>query len=1231
MAKSKPSIVYTESEEVPDDTISLGQENASQIFPEAGFTNIEPQPFSLEPRRRSNSVDSKSSFVSEQNAVNPYFWNFEPTSSGLHPADTQATSPWRLTGGGTLTRTTNMLDKDWLAQRKSVREEIADKVIQVIKASRSKLTKLITDVTVLFPFLKEKVVLTPNDCDRIENKHLRSLQTDEFIDIIITRGPEGVAYFYESLKLHYIHIYITLKHIFEIKSIEIDSILDKSGRKRKGLSGYFCSSIEEILGPKVAQEKRDAQILLQSISAVKMDNMTSQDVQELKEKYIELQSHYEPIQNMIDTLTNDITTKYSDIQIKNEGLTYENEAALASIDKLFEENREIYEKMNTLQLKLMLQQEELDRSKMENQEGKNTAYFNQLLDLASSEEKFEMVKFHQKLEEEKNKNVQLNEQIEAIRIQKDELFDLKEKVLKENSDLKTELAVFAEQEKKKNNEDSRIKSNEYAQIKEANRTLVRQTKEIDNVLFKIGVRKPAINEITIKSTIPMSNIIKQHLSQSLEMGVFFSESLDQSLVKFFQPGDRLLRINNIKLSNMANTEFPRFMMQQAENSLKLLIGRGPVSAEKHPFVEHNFALTEDDALDISRCTSPNLDSNRLTPVPSTFDSHISLNMDVQRRTSTQSHTALSIQGGFTSLTHPLYENNMLTRTQAESFDLNSKEFLSSNFENDSGNVSLSCPQTPISNMSNNQPYLFKQQIGAKFNKCKNDNIISIASDSGSDTYSQDSDPPTIQRPPNCLHLRRDYPSNQPETQKYELVTSPTVAKEFPGQDNFDDVSNLFGSSRTDTGLTGMIIVTRSKPTVRASHSADDIALLLNKDQLRTTVPNELFLKYARISGGFGNPFFFSSSEELHQYKLKSGHKIHQINDQTTDYLTHEMFIDQCNLSSNITLFISLKPSPHFKPDEMSVRDHFYVIPHFTTKHITTKGELFISPSCVYLVRDTMVSRENTSKHNRYWRVTRVDPRNCKDIEEGVIPSDLWLRNLMESDASKYTISIDSQLSQGPRSLNSVFEDEGNLEHIGYYYDLDTVKKREENNLDNSLFKCYTLVSRQDILPQPVILFGYKWEEMSERLSRDSSENNKFQLITPTVIENVDPTKSAELEVKQKAGEIIYYKGTDGKFRFVNVKTLRDCADENCIPVLLCPIALIANAPGLVELNPIIIRLKFKYKYNSANKLDFPNEQRFHFDDMLRVGLSDEKYSKKLVTMINNNRVLHEWKSVVIEN
>ncbi|KAI6655094.1 hypothetical protein LOD99_2383 [Oopsacas minuta] len=1153
-----------------------------------------PEPYSLAPYNHRLSVSSN---ISEQgHVINPYFKHHQPTSS---TSDKETT----------IERTKTMVSKDRS-------EDIAERAIQIITDSRSKLTKLITDVTVLFPFLKEKVVLSQDDCDRICLRPISSLKTDAFIDIIITRGPNGVAYFCEALKEHYNHIYETLKNIFEVNGVEIDAILNKKIKGSGRISKYF-SSIEEILGPEFTREREGAKSLLDSISAINVENVNYKD---LRLKYLELQKLYEPIQNTIDTVSRDLMVRYNTFLIENECLNYENKAAWITIDKLLDENRGYYEKANSQNLKIEQLQEDIDRrNRISDDDEQKISMITAIMGLKPSDEKLELIKFQDALQSEKHRNKELIEQIDAIRIQKNDIFTENQQTLKENVELKTQLAALP-QSKKRNMDEIPLKSYDknFKELEEARNTLSRTQREIGGALSKIGGKNSFYKEVNVKNTVMIANKIKEHLAQSLEIGLFFSDSLDPSLVKSIQPGDRVIKINNIKLANVSDANFPKFMIQQAESSLKLLIARGPINHDV-PYEEHSYNLMEDELYTVSRSASPNLiDTNRLTPVP-TPSTCTSCMLEYHRRVSTQSQFPTIIQSEVNrSCIHK--SNDTLNIS-----DIQLNIPLRNMFPYDL-NMTTSCPQTPLFNNNKN--------CFPKTNLSKAENLSLINSDSSSDSFSQDSDPiqqlkPTLLRP-NSLPKGPNFAAeNMFDLSQFEPVVSPSVPRNFP-IDNFDSVSDIF---RADTGLTGMVICTRRNPTIRLDQSNGSIASV-NRDQIRTSVPNQLFLRHAKISGGFGNPFFLHSDEELNEYKLKSGQKIFQINDLTTEYLTYEMFIDQCHINPSITLYVSHVPSTHFKPEELSLRDHFYVIPRFITKRESVKGELFVSPSCVYLVTDTMEQNDNWSKQNRFWHVTRIDPRNCNNIENGRIPSDLWLSNTIECERESLVISLDSQLTQRPPSISTSTSDY-DLENVDFYYNLESVKDQKFNENSKSPFKCYTLVIRKNLLPQPVILFGYHWEDISEKLTTNNSirqtrRSGKFQLITSSIVDDVNYAKNAELEEKQNNCEIIHYKGNDGKSRVVNVKTLTECIESYNTPVILCPFAQIALAPALIKLNPIVIKLRFQYT-TGLNITNLPPAQRFHFDDMLQVGIKEDKYLKKLVKMIDANRVLYEWKAVLIEN
>ena len=910
--------------------------------------------------------------------------------------------------------------------------------------------------------------------------------------------------------------------------------------------------------------------------------------------------------------------------IENECLTYENKAALITIDKLLEENRTYYEKVHSQNLKIELLQEDIDHCiTISDEKGQNLVNYKKIMEIKPSDEKYELLKFQDELQGEKNRNTELSEMIEAIRIQKNDIFSENQQNLKENAELKKQIAAL-EQTKKRNFDDSTLKATDkhLNKFEEVKNTLTRTTKAIDGALTKIGVKNSTCKEVNVKNTLLIPNKVKDHISQSLEIGVYFSESLDSSLVRSILPGDRLLKINNIKLSHIDNTKIAKFMIQQAEGTLRLMVARGSTSLDS-PYEEHNYALVEDDVYSLSRCTSPStiLDGTRLTPVPSLCSNCNSTVLDYSRRISSQTQIPSYSQPGIIRSCLNKSNDNLDNFVADIPIDLPNRN----SFTYDT-NMAVSCPQTPLFNIN----YQF-----SKSQQAKSDMLSVVTSDSGSDTYSQDSGftaKPSLQRP-NSLPKEKHFTENDHFHSQFDKITSPVIHRNFD-IDAFDSVSELFDNGRTETGLTGMVICTRRNLTTRISPSSDNIPHL-GRDQLRTVLPNHLFLRHAKISGGFGNPFFLHSSEELNEYKLKSGQKIYQINDVSTEYLTYEMFVNQCHLSSSLTLYVSNKPSPHYKPEELSMRDHFYVIPEFTTKHLSRKGELYVSPSCVYLVTNTLENNDNWSKQNHFWEVTRIRHHNCEFIENGILPSDMWLSHMVESEES-LMVSVDSQTFLQPRSVSSsVSEYDLPLEKLDFYYTMEPVKESPSPEGSSSPFKFFTLVIRQDLPPQPVILFGYKWEDISEKLTtysstRESRNGTKFQLVIPSVLDNVDYAKHVELEERHRNGEIISYKGTDGKTRVVNVKTLNDCAECNNIPVILSPFALIATAPALAKLNPIVIKLKFKYT-TALNKTDLLPDRGFHFDDMLRIGLSEDKYVKKLVTMIEKNRVYYEWKGVIIEN
>ena len=86
---------------------------------------------------------------------------------------------------------------------------------ETVMSNRSKLAKYIHDVTLLFPFVKEKEVFTNDDCDLVRAEATSTLKVDRFLDIVLSKGPRGLAVFHEALNSHYPAVFDMLARLLE--------------------------------------------------------------------------------------------------------------------------------------------------------------------------------------------------------------------------------------------------------------------------------------------------------------------------------------------------------------------------------------------------------------------------------------------------------------------------------------------------------------------------------------------------------------------------------------------------------------------------------------------------------------------------------------------------------------------------------------------------------------------------------------------------------------------------------------------------------------------------------------------------------------------------------------------------------------------------------------------------------------------------------------------------------
>ena len=96
----------------------------------------------------------------------------------------------------------------------STEDETPRKEREIIQSNRVKLTEYIHDVTLLFPFMKERTIFTVDDCDLVRSEQTGTLKVDKFLDILLTKGPKAIGVFHEALDVPYAALFDYLVHLF---------------------------------------------------------------------------------------------------------------------------------------------------------------------------------------------------------------------------------------------------------------------------------------------------------------------------------------------------------------------------------------------------------------------------------------------------------------------------------------------------------------------------------------------------------------------------------------------------------------------------------------------------------------------------------------------------------------------------------------------------------------------------------------------------------------------------------------------------------------------------------------------------------------------------------------------------------------------------------------------------------------------------------------------------------
>ena len=100
-------------------------------------------------------------------------------------------------------------------------DEESKKERDIITSNRVKLTEYIHDVTLLFPYMKEKGVFTVGDCDLVRAEPTGTLKVDKFVDIFLTKGPKAIGVFHEALDAHFPAVFDYLAWLFTNACVQL--------------------------------------------------------------------------------------------------------------------------------------------------------------------------------------------------------------------------------------------------------------------------------------------------------------------------------------------------------------------------------------------------------------------------------------------------------------------------------------------------------------------------------------------------------------------------------------------------------------------------------------------------------------------------------------------------------------------------------------------------------------------------------------------------------------------------------------------------------------------------------------------------------------------------------------------------------------------------------------------------------------------------------------------------
>lgn len=99
----------------------------------------------------------------------------------------------------------------------------AAKERRVIEENRCKLCEYIHDVTLLFPYMREKRVFTRDDCDIVKSEITSTMRVSKFLDIMLTKGPSAIGHFHLALEAHYQGVFAFLVQLFTNARVELPS------------------------------------------------------------------------------------------------------------------------------------------------------------------------------------------------------------------------------------------------------------------------------------------------------------------------------------------------------------------------------------------------------------------------------------------------------------------------------------------------------------------------------------------------------------------------------------------------------------------------------------------------------------------------------------------------------------------------------------------------------------------------------------------------------------------------------------------------------------------------------------------------------------------------------------------------------------------------------------------------------------------------------------------------